>query len=68
MSQFEKQIAEVLPFVEGKKETDTNGVVSYKVNYEGILTKEKISKLMDLGLETMKRSGAGISMYFKPKN
>ncbi len=68
MSQFEKELSEVLPFTEGKKDTDTNGIVSYKVNYEGILTKEKLVRLLDLGLETMKRSGAGISMYFKPKN
>ncbi len=64
MSNFELKLSEVLPFCEGKKSKDTNGKVS--VHFEGTLTKESLVKLIPLGLETLKRSGAGITMYFKP--
>lgn len=66
MSNFELKLSEVLPFCEGKKSKDTNGKVSYNVHFEGTLTKESLVKLIPLGLETLKRSGAGITMYFKP--
>lgn len=66
MSKFQKQLSEILPFVEGEREKSVNGVESYKVHFEGLLTKEAIHKLLSLGLETLKRSGAGVTMYFKP--